>query len=242
MSYRGKPKYASRDAHAGPWTMCSTCGFNWSQSDMEFQYDFMGGSVPQNTGWLRCPRCITPLTYQRKMIILPPDPPPFQNTRPEPYAIDETDWLTTEDGNILITESGNELITQIPNPQDVAFTTVLAAVLSYAGTLTEAYLDLFNGDPTAGGASILAFVTGSSTRTNVFSLLEADSADVLLNTSVITVSSASENATNVTHIGIYSAATSGTLLTSGPISATYPTIAQGAVIQFAPLTLSIAQS
>lgn len=249
MTHRPHPKYASNDARRGPWANCSDCGFNWSLSDLQFQYDFQGGSVPTNTGWLRCPRCITPLTYQRKLIIIPPDPPPIFNTRPEPYYVDQTDWLTSGsdyDGDIITTgvtsDSGAALIKSQPNPADNADTSVLAASLAYVGTLSVAYLDLFNGDPLAGGSSILLSLTGSATRSNVFSSLEANAANVLLNPAVLTVVSAAATTSNVTHIGIYSAASGGTLLTSGPVSASYPTIVLGAAVQFDALTLQIAQS
>ena len=80
---RRKPKYAKRDPHAGPWTTCDVCGFIWSKNDMAFQHDYQGGSVPVNLGTLSCPKCLHPLTLQKKLIILPPDPPPFFNLRPD---------------------------------------------------------------------------------------------------------------------------------------------------------------
>lgn len=218
---------------------------------MQFQYDFVGGPIPQNQGWLRCPRCITPLTYQRKLLIIPPDPPPLFNTRPEPYVVDETNWLTSgddnTDGDIIVSGAtsgtGDAFITAQPNPADVANTTilVLTASLSYTGTLSVAYLDLFNGEPAGGGTSILATITGSATRSNVFADLEADGNLVLENPDLITVTSASEAVCNVSHVGIYSAASDGTLLTSGPLGATYPTIALGTAVQFNGLGLRIAQ-
>jgi len=36
--------------------------------------------------------------------VLPPDPPPIYNSRPEPYSIDETDYRVTTDGSIRETE------------------------------------------------------------------------------------------------------------------------------------------
>jgi len=38
------------------------------------------------------------------------------NTYPEPYAVDETNWLTTESGSIIDTQLGEDLITSVPNP------------------------------------------------------------------------------------------------------------------------------
>src|SRR5262249_19242830 len=89
MAVRFKPKYASRDPHQGPWCTCDRCGFVWSGSRMAFQYDFMGGAVPQSLGLLVCPICTDDLNWQAKLLILPPDPAPFRNTRAEPYNVDE---------------------------------------------------------------------------------------------------------------------------------------------------------
>ena len=209
---------------------------------MRFDEQFMGGSVMQSTGFLVCPRCDDPPNYQQSLVILPPDPPSFMNTRPENYYVDETNLLTTDEGDTLVTADDELITTNIPNPTDDAAVTVLTASLTYAGTLTVAYLDLFNGDPTASGTSILATITGSATRTNVFSSLSETGEDVLLNPDVITVESAADALANVSHIGIYSAATGGTLLTSGAVSATYPLIAEGVAVRFDQLGLQIAQS
>src|SRR5262245_30891965 len=125
MSYRPKPKYASRDATRGPWTTCSTCGLLWNMCDMSFQFDFMGGAVPQNTNIFRCPKCLDQINWQRSLLIIPPDPPPIANTRPELYSVDETNWLVTQEGGILTTEGGDEFITSIPNPDEDANTSYL---------------------------------------------------------------------------------------------------------------------
>lgn len=250
MTYRPQPKYASKNASLGPWTTCDVCGFLDNLSRMQFQYDFKGGSTPQNTGFLKCKRCLDGLRWQAKLLIIPPDPPPIMNTRPENYVVDETNWLTTgddNDGDIITTGAtdgtGDALISSQPDPADNANTAVLVltASLSYSGTLSVAYLDLFNGNPASGGTSILSTITGSATRTNVFSDLEANADLVLLNPDVITVTSSSEAVSSVSHIGIYSAASGGTLLVSGPVGASYPTIASGTAVQFGQLGLRIAQ-
>ena len=82
----------------------------------------MGGSVPQRTGFLYCTYCLDDINFQRKLIVIPPDPPPFANLRPEPYVIDSTNWLTTQDGDIIDTQDGESYITSIPNPADDAAT------------------------------------------------------------------------------------------------------------------------
>lgn len=106
MTHRPSPKYATKDARAGAWTTCDDCGFIDNQSRMQFQFDYMGGAVPMNTGYLVCRRCLNGLNYQRKLLIIPPDPPPLKNTRAENYYIDETDFRTTEDGDTRDTQDG----------------------------------------------------------------------------------------------------------------------------------------
>jgi len=43
---------------------------------------------------------------QFRTLIIPPDPDPLFNARPEPYTIDETDWRVTQDGSIRETQDG----------------------------------------------------------------------------------------------------------------------------------------
>lgn len=238
MSIHAKPKYASRDARKGPWANCSDCGFNWNLSDLQFQFDFRGGATPVNTGWLRCPRCITPYTYQKKLIIIPPDPPPIFNTRPEPYGVDEVNWLVTDDDSILTTAADEPFITSEPNPADSASASQLLSDLIYpSGSVATVYLDLFDGDPETIGQSILLSITGSATRTDVASSLTTVSG-IAQNTSPLTVVSSSLATTNVSYVGIYSAASGGALLASSPVSAS-PSITSGAAVQFPSLGLTI---
>ncbi len=206
---------------------------------MQFQYDFMGGSVPQSLGILVCQRCLDDLNWQQKLLILPPDPMPIFNTRPESYVVDETNWLTTQDGSIFQTQSADTYVTPV-NPSDDPNVCILAASLFYpSGSVAVAYYDLFIGNPAGSGAtSVLSLITGSATRTNIASSLQT-SGGIATNPDVITVTSSAATITNVEYIGIYSAAVSGTLLVSGPVSATFPTIVEGIVVQFDALSLSI---
>lgn len=238
MTNRPYPKYASRDARRGPITTCSTCGLLWSQSSMSFQYNFRGGNTPINTQILRCPRCIDGIQWQAKLIVIPPDPPPFFNTRPESYVVDETNWLTTQDGDIIETQSDELFITSIPNPSNAGNTTVLfCSIAAPSGSVAVAYLDLFAGNPSAGGYSVLAAITGSATRTNIASQLTTTSG-IATNTSPIVITSSSAHQTNISYAGLYNAASGGTLLMSGTVGAS-PTIALGNPVQFDALTLSI---
>lgn len=235
MAYRWKPKYAEVDAESPKaWATCSRCGFIWNLNKLLWQYDYRGSTTPQNTFVLVCPRCYDEPQPQLAPQILPPDPPPIFNARPENYTVDETSWLTTQDDEIIVTQSDVPVITSIPNPGDNANTTYLTSVLPYPGELTVAYFDIFDGDPLNGGVSVLEAITGSATRTNIFSSLAlTDDESAYTNPAVLVISAASESITNVSYIGIYDAATDGELLASGRVGATYPpTVIEGAAVQF----------
>ena len=238
MAHRPHPKNASTNPALGPWSTCDRCGFLFNGSKLQFDYQFMGGSVPQSTGFVVCGPCSDRLNFQQALIILPPDPPSFMNVRPENYYVDETTFLTTEDGDVLTTESDVPLSPDIPDQDDVAATSLLASsIVESGGSVAVAYLDLFNGDPSGAGTSVLSAITGSATRTNIASSLTTN-AGVATNTSALTVASESAATVNVSYVGIYNAASGGTLLMSGAVSAS-PTIAEGNVVQFAALGLSI---
>lgn len=194
----------------------------------------------QSTGMLHCPKCYDPPTWQRSLIVIPPDPPMLFNTRPENYVVDGTNWLTTMDDVIYDTVSGTDYITSNPNPSQVGNTTNLVASLTYSsGSISSVYLDLFNGDPRSGGVSILAAITGSATRSSISSSLSVNADNIAVNPDFLIVTSGAVSASNVSFIGLYSAASGGLLLCSGTVSATYPTIAQGTAVQFEQLALEV---
>lgn len=196
--------------------------------------------MPQNTGLLVCDTgCLDDLAYQFKLLILPPDPQPFFNTRPENYIVDETNWLTTVDGTIYDTIGGVDYISSIPNPsQNAATSYLLCSIKAPSASLAVAYLDLFNGNPAVGGMSVLLAITGSAARTNIASQITLPLDNLAINTDTITITSASASTTNLSYVGIYNAASGGTLVMSGTVSAS-PTIASGNPVQFNAEALSI---
>lgn len=239
MAYRWHPKNAEVDADSPrAWGTCARCGMQWNLNQLTWQYSYQGAFVPVNTFSLVCPKHIDPLNEQDQAYILPPDPSPIFNARPETYTLDEASWLLTQDGEIITTQGGEYFGTAIPNPSDTANTTRLASSIIASGeSVATAYLDLFNGDPTSGGSSVLAAITGSATRTNIAASLTTVSG-VAVNPDFIVITSASANQTNISYVGIFNAASGGALLMSGPVSAS-PTIADGNPVQFDPLGLNI---
>lgn len=101
------------------------------------------------------------------------------------------------------------------------------------------YLDLFNGNPSGGGVSVMSAITGSSARqdvTNDLVQINTLAYSYITNPDYITVSDESENQTNINWVALYSAATDGNLLCVLPLSSHY-TIAKGNPVQFDPLDL-----
>lgn len=210
----------------------------WQLDALQWQYAYQGSTQPQNTRFLVCPKHLDPLNSQDTPNILPPDPLPVFNARPEPYALDETSWLSTQDDDVIATEDGDLFVTAIPNPSTAANTTNLTcSIIESGGSVATVYLDLFDGDPASGGRSVLSAITGSSTRTDIASSLTTV-LGIAQNTSPIVITTASESQTNISYVGIYSASISGALLMSGTVSAS-PTIALGNPVQFNSLGIQI---
>lgn len=124
MGWSRLPKYAPVDPDSpSAWGSCDRCGFLWPLKDLQWQYEYRGSSIPQNTRILVCPHHLDPPNVQFAPYILPPDPPPIFNARPENYALDEDSWLATGtglEGDALTTQDGKIITTNIPNPADRA--------------------------------------------------------------------------------------------------------------------------
>ena len=245
--YNWRPKLAEVDSdNPNMWARCDRCGFVTNSSKMVWQWDFRGTLQPINTRILTCgrPSCLDVPQPQNSPIILSPDPEPVFNARPFPYFLDESSWLVTEDGAIITTQTGDYIGTQLPSPDYTTGNTtrLFCTMAAPSATITVAYLDLFDGDPTTTGRSVLSAITGSSTRTDVATALSLyRSGSLYVNPDWITISAASENQTNISYAGLYSAAISGALLYSGPVS-TSQTIAKDNPIVFAPLGLTLTRT
>ena len=70
------------------WATCDRCGFNYNLMALNWQYDWRGAALG-NLHLLVCDKCLDEPSPWLRTIVLPPDPPPLINARPEPYAIDE---------------------------------------------------------------------------------------------------------------------------------------------------------
>lgn len=108
---RYKHGHARLDQSAGNWQCCQRCGFIYSHADLHWQYEWAGTRL-QNTGFQVCEKCLDEPSTILRTIIPGPDPVPIPNVVQMPFATYETNWLTTENGDILTTEDGVKLITE----------------------------------------------------------------------------------------------------------------------------------
>ena len=106
---RRHPRRAQVDSNnPRAWGTDDRSGFLGNQENLQWQYDWAGTSLI-NKRILVYPDMLDKPQRQLGTIILPPDPLPIQNARPEPYAIDEYSPATyvTEDGLLYYgTETG----------------------------------------------------------------------------------------------------------------------------------------
>ncbi len=237
-----KPKLAEVNPdNPNMWARCDRCGFITNSNKMVFQWDYRGTPSPINTRILTCgrPTCLDEPQIQNSPIILSPDPEPVFNARPYPYEISEASFLLTEDGSVITTEDGTYLETGIPDPSSNAATAHLqCSILAHLGSVAVCYLDIFNGNPSSGGVSVLSSITGSSVRTNIASSLTTV-AGIAQNLATITIASESEATVNTNYVGIYSASISGALLMSGVCSVRGQTVTEGNPVVFDALALTI---
>jgi len=99
------------------FAVCDRCGIWYNHARLHWQFQYAGPNL-QNLRILVCDRCLDVPQPQLKPRILPPDPMPVLNARPEAFSIDESNWLVTESGFFLITEDGNRLVTEGPGASD----------------------------------------------------------------------------------------------------------------------------
>ena len=240
MAYRWHPKNAETNADSPrSWGSCDRCGMIWNLDQLQWQYAYQGSQTPQNTRFLVCPRHLDQLNEQDSPNLLSPDPLPVYNARPEPYTLDEASWLSTQDGDRITTQDGELFTTAIPNPQSDAATAHLQSSITASGaSVATLYLDLFNGNPSSGGVSVLSAITGSSVRTDVASLLTTV-LGVAKNTDQIVVASESASTVNTNYIAFYSASISGSLLMSAALSVNGQSVTVGNPVVFDALAIQI---
>jgi hypothetical protein len=169
--------------------VCDRCGFLYNLDNLHWQKQFAGVGLI-NLEILVCRTCLDVPQPQLTATILPPDPAPVSNARPEYYSLDEAGPVEG-----------------------------LQAQITYAGSSIpdDFYLDLYFGNPETTGVSVLAGITGSGTRPNAGSSFGVPVENLASNTSAITFTDSAIASVNVDYVAVFDAATDGTLIASAPL-------------------------
>jgi hypothetical protein len=93
------------------FAVCDRCSGWYNITDLSWQFQFAGPTL-QNLRLLVCRKCNDRPQPQLKPRILPPDPMPTLNARPENFLIDDFDFRVTEDGDIRVTEDGDPRVVE----------------------------------------------------------------------------------------------------------------------------------
>lgn len=108
--------------------VCDRCYLNFSLRDLGWQFQWSGVKL-QNLRLLVCKTCLDKPQPQLRTIVIPADPLPVLNPRPEAYATTVPNFIATQPveflGNDLTTEAGDPLIweiedTPLPDPNNPA--------------------------------------------------------------------------------------------------------------------------
>lgn len=88
MAYRPHGRARVNPTNPEAFAICDRCGALYNHVDLSFQFDYRGMEL-KNTGRLVCRPCTDIANEQLKPRIIPADPTPIMNARPENYAVDE---------------------------------------------------------------------------------------------------------------------------------------------------------
>ncbi len=68
--------------------VCDRCGQHWQHNKLTWQFEWVGPKL-QNLRFLVCPECYDKPQQNIRTIVIPPDPIPIMNARPENYVQDD---------------------------------------------------------------------------------------------------------------------------------------------------------
>lgn len=106
-SISGRAKTNPR--HPRAFAVCDRCGFWFNHYKLNWQYEWAGTKLIR-LNILVCKPCLDKPQPQLKARVLPPDPVPIQNPRPEFFASNETDYLAKSGNKGKILQSDGSRI------------------------------------------------------------------------------------------------------------------------------------
>src|SRR5438270_451892 len=77
--------------------VCEKCGQHWQLTQLKWNYEWVGPRL-QNQRVLVCPPCNDKPNQNLRTIVIPPDPVPIMNARPENYVSDDNGTILASTG------------------------------------------------------------------------------------------------------------------------------------------------
>ena len=99
MSWRPHGRAFTGVSSPTAFAVCDRCGFYYNRTDLRFQYDYVGPRL-QNLRLLVCDKCYDDPFIHNIPIVVPPDPVPVMNPRPDVYALAMANPLYIKDDNL----------------------------------------------------------------------------------------------------------------------------------------------
>ena len=100
-SGRARTSVSSPQAHA----ICDRCGFRYNFVDLQWQFDWRGAAL-QNIRILVCNRCLDTPQEQLRAIVVPADPTPIIQARPQNFNEAESDYFTVTEPTVYDPTTG----------------------------------------------------------------------------------------------------------------------------------------
>lgn len=117
MAWRFHGRATVNPSNPEAFGVCDRCGFWYNHKQLSWQFDWRGNQLT-NLRILVCDICLDKPFEHYRPIVVPPDPPPIMNARPEQFLIDEQFpdglYIMTEGGNYLSTQGSGPLVTEGP--------------------------------------------------------------------------------------------------------------------------------
>lgn len=110
MAWRFKGRAQVSPSNPRAFAVCDRCGIWYNHVSLRWQPQW-AGTRQQNLKLLVCSRCWDVPQPQLKARILPPDPVPIRNPRPEDFNTANNTFITTNDGDRISTNDDDNIIT-----------------------------------------------------------------------------------------------------------------------------------
>lgn len=105
MAWRPHGRASVNPASPRAFGICDRCGFWSNLCTFTWQHQWAGNML-QNLRILVCSQCLDVPQQQLRSIILPADPQPVFNSRPEFFDAAQNDYRVTKDGGFRVTQDG----------------------------------------------------------------------------------------------------------------------------------------